>query len=68
LVLSLGAFGEGGEFFFGWGIYKDRGAAGFGGAFFATDRGGDDGADDLLEGSAVVGGDPFGELKERGGD
>jgi len=37
LVLAFGALGEGGEFFFGRRIYKDRGTTGFGGGFFATD-------------------------------
>jgi len=68
LVLAFGAFGEGGQFFFGRGIFEDGGAAGFGGALFAPDGGGDDGANDLLERGAVVGGDPFGEFEERGGD
>ncbi len=68
LVLSLGAFGEGGEFFFGRRVFEHGGAAGFGGAFFAPDGRGDDGADDLFEGRAVVGGDPLGELQERRGD
>ncbi len=68
LVLALGAFGEGGEFFVAGGLFEDGGAAGFGGAFFATDGRGDDGADDLFERGAVVGGDPFGEFEEGGGD
>lgn len=67
-MLAFGAFGEGGEFFFGRDFFEDGGAAGFGRAFFAADGGGNDGADDLLEGGAVVRGDPFGEFEEGGGD
>jgi len=68
LVLSFGPFGEGGKFFFGGRIFENGSAAGFGGAFFAPDGGGDEGADDLLEWGTVVGGDPFGELKKGRGD
>lgn len=67
-MLAFGAFGKGGEFFLGRGLCEDGGAAGFGGAFFTTDGRGYDGADDLLEGRAVVGRDPFGEFEKGGGD
>jgi len=67
-VLALGALRHGGEFFLGGCLFDEGGAGGFGGPFFTTDGGGDEGADDLFEGGAVVGGDPLGELEEFGGD